>query len=60
MIFFCSKITFTMSHVVDAIQVGLSLLIIHVLAFGSDDLDGVMAEEDLTRRPIEEQKSTPL
>lgn len=52
--------TFTMSYIVDAIQVGLSLLIIHVLPFSSDDLDGVMAEENLTGRPAEEQKSTPV
>lgn len=42
---------FTMGHVVDAIQVPLSFLIVHVLASGSHNLDGIMAEENLTRRP---------
>lgn len=44
---------FTMSHIVDAIQVALSFLIIHVLAFGLHNLDGVMAEENLTGGPAE-------
>lgn len=42
-----------MSHVVDAIQVALPFLIIHVLAFGTHNLDRVMAEENLTGRPTE-------
>lgn len=45
---------FTMSHIVDAIQVLLSFFIIHVLAFGLHNLDGVMAEVDLTGWPAEE------
>lgn len=45
---------FTVSHIVDAIQVSLSCLIKHVLAFRLHDLDGVMTEEDLTGRPTEE------
>lgn len=45
---------FTVSHVVDAVQVLLSFFIVHVLAFGSNDFDGVMAEENLTGRPAEE------
>lgn len=45
---------FTMSDVVDAIQVALIFFIVHVLAFGFHNLDGVMAEENLTRRPAEE------
>lgn len=44
---------FTVSNVVDAVQVALALLIVHVLAFSGDDLDGVVAEEDLTRWPGE-------
>lgn len=40
-----------MSHIVDAIQVALSFLIVHVLAFGLHNLDWVMAEENLTRGP---------
>lgn len=40
--------TFTVSDVVDAVQVALALLIVHVLAFSGDDLDGIVAEEDLT------------
>lgn len=40
-----------MSDVVDAVQVALALLIVHVLAFSGDDLDGIVAEEDLTRWP---------
>lgn len=46
---------FTVGHVVDAIQVALSFLIIHVLAFGLHNLDGVMAEENLARWPAEER-----
>lgn len=45
---------FTVSHVVDAVQVALAFLIVHVLASGTHDLDRVMAEEDLTGRPAEE------
>ena len=45
---------FTVSHVVDAVQVALAFLIVHVLTSGSHDLDRVMAEEDLTGRPAEE------
>lgn len=45
---------FTMGDIVDAVQVALSFLIIHVLAFGLHNLDGVMAEENLTRWPTEE------
>lgn len=48
----------TVSHVVDAVQVALPFLIIHVLAFGSHDLDGVMAEENLTGRPANEATLT--
>lgn len=44
---------FTVSHIVDAVQVALSCFIIHVLAFGLNYLDGVMAEENLTRWPAE-------
>lgn len=48
----CAHIcVFTMSHIVDAIQVALSFFIVHVLAFGLHDLDRVMAEENLTRWP---------
>lgn len=46
---------FTVSDVVDAIQVALTIFIVHVLAFGSHDLDGVLAEENLTGRPAEER-----
>lgn len=49
-----------MSHIVDAVQVALSLFIVHVLAFGSHNLDGVMAEEDLTGRSAERQTSTRM
>lgn len=49
---------FTMSHIVDAIQVALPFFIIHVLAFGLHNLDGVMAEENLTGWPAEKLKLT--
>lgn len=38
----------TMGDIVDAVQVLLAFFIVHVLTPGSDDLDGVMAEENLT------------
>lgn len=43
-----------MSHIVDAVQVALALLVVHVLAPGLHNLDGVMAEEDLAGRPAKE------
>lgn len=46
-----------MSHIVDAVQVALSFLIIHILAFGSHNLDWVMAEKNLTRWPAAEKKN---
>ena len=42
-----------MGHVVDAVQVLLAVLVVHVLSSGPDDLEGVMAEEHLTGRPGE-------
>lgn len=45
------KRLFTMGNVVDAVQVALAVLIVHVLAFGCHDLDGIVAEENLARRP---------
>lgn len=45
---------FTVSDVVDAVQVALTLLVVHVLAFGPQNLDGVMAEENLTGGPADE------
>lgn len=45
---------FTMSHIVDAIQVALPFFIIHVLASGLHNLDWVMTEENLTGWPAEE------
>lgn len=44
----------TVSHVVDAVQVTLAFLVIHVLTFGLYYLYGILAEEDLTGRPAEE------
>lgn len=43
----CACTVPTMSDVVDAIQVLLIFFIVHVLTPGSDNLDGVMAEENL-------------
>lgn len=43
-----------MSDIVDAVQVLLAFLVIHVLTFGLYYLYGVMAEEDLAGRPAEE------
>lgn len=37
----------TVGDIVDAVQVLLAFFIVHVLTSGSDDLDGVMAEEHL-------------
>lgn len=53
---YTSACVFTMSHIVDAVQVALSFLIIHILAFGSHNLDWVMAEKNLTRWPAAEKK----
>lgn len=41
-----------MRHVVDAVQVALTFLVIQELTFGFHDLDGVVAEEYLTGRPV--------
>lgn len=49
----CERV-FTVSDVVDAVQVLLAFLVIHVLTFGLYYLYGVMAEEDLAGRPAEE------
>ena len=38
-----------MSHVVDAVQVFLALLVVHVLTFGTNYLQGVGGEEQFTR-----------
>lgn len=38
---------FTVGDVVDAVQVALAVLIVHVLAFGCHDLDGIVTEENL-------------
>lgn len=46
---------FTVSDVVDAIQVALTIFIVHVLASGFHDLDRVLAEENLTGWPAEER-----
>lgn len=47
-----------MCHVVDAVQVALTSLVIHVLTFGFYYLYGVMAKEDLARRPAEKTGDT--
>lgn len=41
----------TVGDVVDAVQVALAVLIVHVLAFGCHDLDGIVTEENLAWRP---------
>lgn len=44
---------FTVCDIVDAVQVALTFLVIHVLTFGFNYLYGVVAEEDLAGRPAE-------
>lgn len=43
----CTGVLLTVGDVVDAVQVALAVLVVHVLAFSCHDLDGIVAEEDL-------------
>lgn len=38
----------TVGNIVDAVQVLLAIFVVHVLTPGSDDLDGIMMEENFT------------
>ena len=40
-----------MRHVVDAVQVGAALLVVHVLPLRAHDLEGIRAEEQLAGLP---------
>ena len=42
-----NQIQLTVTHVVDAIQVLVSILVIHVLAITTDNLYGILFEEKL-------------
>ena len=50
------------THVVDAVQVGVVVVVEHVLALGSDDLEGVLLEEEFARRTnvLLPQSSRPI
>jgi hypothetical protein len=45
----------TMGYIVDAIQVLSTLLVVHVLTLGPDDLEGVGSVKQLARLPATTQ-----
>ena len=50
------------ADIVDAVKVGVVVVVEHVLALGSDDLEGVLLEEELARRTdvLLPQSSRPI
>ena len=50
------------ANIVDAVKVGVVVVVEHVLALGSDDLEGVLLEEELARRTdvLLPQSSRPI
>ena len=51
-----------MADIVDAVKVGIVIVVVHVLPLGSHNLEGVLLEEELTGRAdvLLPQRSRPV